>query len=191
MVDAGPARWCVLLVGFGLGCQRGPSETRASEPDPEPAAHEQVIPSPRASVMPPSEQVGGRWVSCYANYRPTNAPEREVARLAAACGPENGMIPAGPIMSGDAVDAAEGHRLEAAAGDCFRIFAVADAFVNDLGVEIMNPRGKVIASDRHGDRWPILNPDGPVCVFDPGIHTVRVRALSGKGRYALQVWRLP
>lgn len=101
------------------------------------------------------------------------------------------MVAVGPAVTGAAVDAAEEHRLEARAGDCFRIYAVADGFVGDLGVEVINPRGKAVTYDRNGDRWPILNPDGPFCLFEAGTYTVRVRALQGKGRYAMQVWRLP
>ena len=138
-----------------------------------------------------SEPVGGRWVSCYANYRPTSSPERDLARLAGACGRQNGMVEVGPAVTGEAADTAEDHRLDARAGDCFRIYAVADAFVADLGIEVINPRGKAVTYDRNGDRWPILNPDGPFCLFETGTYTVRVRALQGKGRYAMQVWRLP
>jgi hypothetical protein len=101
------------------------------------------------------------------------------------------MVPVGPAVSGDAVDSSEDHRFEAGAGDCFRIFAVADAFVSDLGVEVISPHGRAVTWDRNGDRWPVLNPDGPFCLFDAGTYTVRVRALQGKGRYALQIWRLP
>jgi len=179
MIDAGPARWYLLLLGLLLGCHG--SRTAPPSNDAEPAT----------STLRPSEPVGGRWVGCYANFRVTGAPERDVARLAALCGPENGMVPAGPIAGGEAVDAAEDHRLQAEPGDCFRIFAVADAFVTDLGVEVINPRGNAITWDRNGDRWPVLNPDGPFCLFDAGTYTVRVRALHGKGRYAMQAWRLP
>ena len=207
MIDAGPSRWWALLFGMALGCRR--SATQAPSNEAEQAGHKPqatfepdaaprelaVLPSARAepgvAVIRPSESVGGRWVSCYANFRVTGPPERDVARLAAMCGPENGMTPVGPIAGGQAVDAAEDHRLEAEAGDCFRIFAAADAFVTDLGVEVINPRGNAITWDRNGDRWPVLNPDGPFCLFDAGTYTVRVRALQGKGRYAIQTWRLP
>lgn len=208
MIDAAPARWCALLVGLGLGCQRSRTvpESNDTKPaqNPLPALFDHDGPAraiaapsgalstePAASTMRPSEPVGGRWVSCYANYRANSAPERDVARLAAMCGPENGMIPVGPIIVGNAADAAEDHHFDAHAGNCFRIFAVADAFVTDLGVEVANPRGNAITWDRNGDRWPILNPDGPFCLFDAGTYTVRVRALQGKGRYAMQIWRLP
>ena len=208
MIDAGPERWLVVLVGLGLSCQRARMEPPAGEAERSTVALEGVpardaanrepaavvaarSTEPASAVMQPSEPVGGRWVSCYANYRPTSTPERDLARLVASCGPENGMVPVGPMVSGDAADAAEDHRLEAGAGDCFRIFAVADTFVADLGIEVINPRGKAVTWDRNGDRWPVLNPDGPFCLFDAGTYTVRVRALQGKGRYALQVLRLP
>lgn len=218
MVDARPARWCVLVLAFTVSCRRsrhaGAEESAASEarPVPTPAWGDPVArvgdvdggalfargsaPSsrkvePTAAPLGSSEPVGGRWVSCYANYRPTNTPERDVERLGAACGPPNGMVAVGPAVAGDAVDGAEDHRLDARAGDCFRIFAVADAFVGDLGIEVINSRGKAVTYDRNGDRWPILNPDGPFCLFETGTYTVRVRALQGKGRYAIQIWRLP
>jgi hypothetical protein len=235
MIDAEPARWCVLMLGLELACGR--SGTAGSEPESERALAKALLAAndgapapygtgstardgldvgagsplrtasevaaaassrraersaePAAAGSRPSEPVGGRWVSCYANYRATSTPERDVARLTALCGPDNGMTPVGSIVVGEALDTAEDHRFEARAGDCFRIFAVSDAFVTDLGVEVINARGNAITWDRNGDRWPILNPDGPFCLFDAGTYTIRVRALSGKGRYAMQVWRLP
>ena len=155
-----------------------------------PAGGRLPLPGPDTGLAR-SEPVGGPWVSCYANFRATSTPERDVARLAALCGPPNGMVPVAPVTAGDAADTAENHRLEAHAGDCVRIFAVADTFVSDLGVEVINPRGNAVTWDRNGDRWPILNPDGPFCLFDAGTYTIRVRALQGRGRYAMQVWRLP
>lgn len=207
MMDGGRARCCVLLLGLASACGRARNEVPGRQ-ESAPTELERAIASEAGTPLPalggaaaalelaapefrPSEPVGGRWVSCYANYRPTSTPERDVARLAAMCGPPNGMIAVGPVRSGDALDAAEDHRLEAEAGNCFRIFAVADAFVSDLGVEVISPRGHAITWDRNGDRWPVLDPNGPFCLFDAGTYTIRARALSGQGRYALQIWRLP
>lgn len=205
----------VILLGAVSGCRRSSSEAGDQRPKSSlPAAGPVYRGELRRSVAegdgaPPraaesaslrlagldaantSEPVGGRWVSCYANFRATSTPERDVERLAALCGPPNGMVPVAPIAAGDALEASVDHRLEARAGDCFRIFAVADVFVGDLGVEVINPRGNAITWDRNGDRWPILNPDGPFCLFDSGTYTVRVRALQGRGHYAMQTWRLP
>jgi hypothetical protein len=82
------------------------------------------------------------------------------------------------------------HPFEARAGECFRLFAVGASEISDLGVEVRDPRGGPLASDHNGDRWPILNPDGPFCVLETGKYTVRVHPREGGGEFALQVWRL-
>jgi hypothetical protein len=130
-------------------------------------------------------------VTCYGNYRPTSTPERDVTRLGLLCGPANGMKPLGAMLTGEATDNAVEHPLEVRQGDCFRIFAVADSTVSDLAVVVRDPKGGPVASDHNNDRWPILNPDGPFCLVDAGKYAVEVRARQGRGRYALQIWRLP
>jgi hypothetical protein len=137
------------------------------------------------------EPVGGPWVTCYGNYRPTSTPERDVIRLGLLCGPANGMRLEGATITGEATDAVTEHAFDVRAGDCFRVLAVAGSSVPDLAVEVRNPKGVPVASDHNNDRWPILNPDGPFCLLDAGKHTVRVHARQGRGRYALQIWRLP
>jgi hypothetical protein len=97
----------------------------------------------------------------------------------------------GSTQSGEATEMAIEHPFDVRAGECFRIFAVADRTVPDLAVEVRSPKGVPVASDHNNDRWPILNPDGPFCLLDAGKHTVRVHARQGRGRYALQIWRLP
>jgi hypothetical protein len=54
-----------------------------------------------------------------------------------------------------------------------------------------DPRGMTVAVARNGDRWPILNADGPFCVFEAGNHRLQVRARQGRGAYALRLWKLP
>lgn len=137
------------------------------------------------------EPVGGPWVTCYAHFRPTSTPERDVTRLALLCGPENGMKIVGSTITADASDIPIEHPLEAKPGECFRVFAVAAPQVTDLAIEVRDPKGVPVASDHNNDRWPILNPDGPFCLLDGGKHTVRVHARQGRGSYALQIWRLP
>jgi hypothetical protein len=97
----------------------------------------------------------------------------------------------GPTLVGDASEMAIEHPFDVHAGECFRIFAVADNAAPDLSVEVRSPKGVPVASDHNNDRWPILNPDGPFCLLDAGKHTVRVHARQGRGKYALQIWRLP
>ncbi len=176
----------------------GPKPGAATEglrprPDPVPGASSLAGQSSSTAGDGASkpEPVGGPWVTCYAHFRPTTTPDRDVNRLALLCGPENGMKMVGTPLTGDASDIPVEHLLEAKPGECFRIFAVATAEVLDLAIEVRDPKGVPVASDHNGDRWPILNPDGPFCLLDGGKHTVRVHARQGKGSYALQIWRLP
>lgn len=155
-----------------------------------PSADSAVAPAPAsASARPPP--IGGTWVACYGRFRPTSTPERDVLRLGLLCGPANGMKQLGPVLQGEATEGGVEHAFEAKAGECFRLFAVADAGVSSLAVELRDPKGLPLAADHDADRWPVVNPDGPICVMDDGRYTVRVRARRGAGQYALTVWRLP
>ena len=147
--------------------------------------------SPDAGVAAGPEPVGGTWVSCYGRYRPTSTPRRDVLRLGLLCGPVNGMRLVGWTIEGEATDAATEHGLDLDAGDCLRVFAVSEQSVLDFSVEVRDPKGGLVAADRSGDRWPILNPDGPFCVMQAGRYALRVRTRQGGGRYAMQVWKLP
>lgn len=68
---------------------------------------------------------------------------------------------------------------------------MADAEVSDLSVTVKSPAGVELAADHGGDRWPILNPDGPFCATATAKLVISVRSRRGRGRYALQVWKLP
>jgi len=135
--------------------------------------------------------MGGAWVTCYGHFRPKSTPERDVMRLGLLCGPANGMRLVGSTFTGDASDVPTEHGFVARAGECFRVFAVAEASVADLGVEVRDAKGLPVASDHNSDRFPILNPDGPFCLLDVGTYSLRVHARKGRGRYAMQLWRLP
>ncbi|HEX9298033.1 MAG TPA: hypothetical protein VF881_19470 [Polyangiaceae bacterium] len=144
-----------------------------------------------ASARSGPEPVGGSWTTCYAHYRPTSTPERDVTRLGLMCGPANGMRLVGTMAQGEVGEGAVDHPLDVRPGDCFRIFAVADSQVSDLALEVRDPKGVPVASDHNNDRWPILNPDGPFCLLEGGKFTVRLHARQGMGRYAFQIWQLP
>src|SRR6266516_1256834 len=50
------------------------------------------------------DPVGGSWVTCYGNYRPSSTPERDVTRLGLLCGPANGMMLVGSTVTGEATE---------------------------------------------------------------------------------------
>jgi hypothetical protein len=115
----------------------------------------------------------------------------DVMHLGLMCGPSNGMRQV--VASGAArieSGAAREHRFEAEAGDCYRVFGVGEPAVEDLDIEVLDAAGKQLAVDTSDDRWPIVKPDGPFCVFADGQYRVVVKAQRGAGSYALEIWRL-
>ncbi len=137
--------------------------------------------------------VGGNWLRCYASFQPRTQPKLDVTRLGLMCGPVNGMKkladPPEATVDGDGGTGRQ-HAWTAEAGDCYRIFAVADPSVEDLDVEVFAPGGQRVAFDTGDDRWPLVNPDGPFCVFDAGEYRAVVKAPRSGGTYAIQIWRL-
>ena len=113
-------------------------------------------------------------------------------RLGLLCGPQNGMSKLTGSREAEIKDGGAGleHPFEAKAGECFRIFAVADPSIEDLDIEVLSPTQKRVAFDTGDDRWPVVNPEGPFCVTEEGLHGARVRAQRGIGRYAIEIWRL-
>jgi len=108
------------------------------------------------------------------------------------CGPSNGMRKAAEAREASLAEAGKEreHRFKAEPGDCYRIFAVAEPSIEDLDVEVFGPTGTKLAFDTSDDRWPIVKPDGPFCVFEGGEHRAVVRAQRGHGRYSIEIWRL-
>jgi hypothetical protein len=195
-------RWLVCLSPIlVLGCRKEPPEPRPAEIAQSSAAPTwlgtSAGPAPSASARPPRalgqpSPVGGGWLSCYGSFAPRGDPRLDVERLGQACGPPNGMVKVASFAGELADDAAlpRDHRLSAREGECFRVFAVADPTIADLDVEIFDSSRKRIAFDEGDDRWPIVKPDGPFCVFDAGEYSIRVRAPHGAGRYAVELWKL-
>ncbi len=135
--------------------------------------------------------MGGLWVSCYGGFRPSSDPLADATRLGMLCGPPSGMRQHGLAFEGEL----QGGKptviaLPVELGACYRVFAVAEAAIDDLNVVIRSPRGSVLARDDSHDRWPIVEPERPFCSFEDARFNIELSA--GKpGRYAATVWRLP
>lgn len=141
-----------------------------------------------AEAAPP---LFGPFTRCYANFRPTSTAKRDVQRLALLCGPSVGMRRLGDPFEGDASATPIETSFVAKAGECFRVFAVAEPPVTDLAVSVSGPGGAVVAEDHEESRWPIVATDGPFCVADAGPYLVRFHARHGEGRVAAEIWKLP
>ena len=80
--------------------------------------------------------------------------------------------------------------VEAKRGECYRVFAVADATVTDLDVTVHSSRGAPVAADHGEDAWPIVQPDRPFCPLEKDVYTLEIAAHRGHGRFAAEVWVL-
>lgn len=136
--------------------------------------------------------MGGLWVGCYAHFRPTSTPLQDVTRLGLLCGPANGLHPIAPAHQGTLI---EGGSIDILfpleQGQCVRAFGVSEAGLSDLDLTLLDPQGTPLGSDQIEDRWPILPPDGTLCVATSGRFQLRVTARKGSGAFAAQLWLLP
>jgi hypothetical protein len=154
----------------------------------EPSPH--AVPGGNAHERP-KNRAGGLWVSCAAGLRATGEPKKDASRLASVCGPANGMRRIGSGMEGNAREAPSRHPLPVRASTCYRVFGVADLGVTDLDVVVQSVRGTRLAADDVEDRVVMVERDRPFCSFGDEELTIEVRAKSGAGRYALEIYQLP
>ena len=133
---------------------------------------------------------GGGFESCYATFRPVGDPHEDLAQMTALCGPPNQMKPVTPVLEGSQseTDPITRYTFQGETGRCYRIFAASGNSVQDLDMAVLDPEQAVVGFDTNEDAFPILNPDGPLCLTKPGTYPVLVSVERGSGPYAIQVW---
>jgi hypothetical protein len=137
-------------------------------------------------------RVGGPWVRCYGNYKLSGDPLTDVTRLGMLCGPENGMRRVSDPIQGaiEAGKTVHTSTFDVLSGECYRVFATAEATVTDLDVDVVTRHGARVASDHGEDGWSIVQPDRPFCPLSDDTYTLEVKARLGRGRFAAEIWRL-
>jgi hypothetical protein len=131
------------------------------------------------------------WEACYSTFGPTGDAEGDLARLVRDCGATGGMRPVTTVRVGTQSDRdpVDRYTFEVPApGKCYRVYAAADAAVQDLDLLLRGPTGAAVIADVTHDSWPVLPPRGPVCFPEAGLYMLEVSVYRGAGRYALQVW---
>lgn len=133
---------------------------------------------------------GGTFESCYMTFRPTGDPHEDLAQMTALCGPPNAMKAVTPVLEGSQseTDPIARYTFQGETGRCYRIFAASGNGIEDLDMAVLDPEQAVVGFDTNEDAFPILNPDGPLCLTKPGTYTVLVSVEKGSGPYAIQVW---
>jgi hypothetical protein len=185
----------LTLAMLGLGCAR--TSPVAKAPEPAPAAAKVVLKLERgpAARLPDPMLVadgvhGGAFETCYRPFRPTGDPKSDLVQMAALCGGATSMRPVTEILEGSQAqnDPIARYTFMGELGRCYRIFSASDRGIRDLDMALLDPSHAVVGHDTNEDAFPILDPDGPVCLTRPGPYTVLVSVERGGGHYALQVW---
>jgi len=167
---------CALLF-IALACSRPVASARLTQP---------------AAAAPhgPDLLDPDTWSACYQGFEPNGIPRSDLVRITHACGSLGGMHPLTPIalQYQRADDPSHHYALDVPrSGGCYRVYATGDRHVDDLDLLISDTQGP-ITGDATRDAWPILPPQGPLCIDAPGRYLLEVSVARGAGYYALQVW---
>ncbi len=170
-------------------------EAAGSAATPRPITSASAEPAGSADpVLDADRQLeGGLFSRCSAGFAPGHDPVRDVTKLALLCGPSTGMSrlldgPQEGVVAAGGVEVRLPLALEH--GRCYRVFAVADAGVPDLHVELRSSRGTVIASDSAEGRVAVVQADRALCPPAAEEATIVIRAAAGRGSFALEAWAL-
>jgi hypothetical protein len=115
----------------------------------------------------------------------------DVGNLGRLCGVKNQQRPLTPVRTGEqsAEDAVDRYTFTGGGpGRCYRVFAVAEAGVRDLDVQVTGADGERLAADNSAQPVAMVPALEPLCLGKEGVYTVEVSVFRGSGKYALQVW---
>ena len=148
-----------------------------------------AVPSAAASQatlqLPPALPDG-----CY-NGVDADLPARaKLAALAERC--VFGMTPILPQPARLVLVKGGQHQLKFTVRDpsrCLRAAAAANRSVGELELAIEDDRGRVVAKDELPGSFALVTARGPVCAERASVHRAVVRAPSGAGEVAVQLWQ--
>ncbi len=143
-----------------------------------------------AVPLPSSDGGDPLGVGCYDGFAPRATPRIDVMRLSLSCGPVNGLTSF--ARANGTVDEAEGpfvYQWAVHRHDCYRLFAVAAAPVDDLEVEIVQLRGPRVSLTNQNRRWLVVDEGGPFCALRDGEFEAHFSTHSGHGEVSVAIWR--
>lgn len=177
----GKGRWVgvEVLAGAMLAACSG-----SSQPGPKTA------PSPTPALMMDADPETP-WSACLGRITPSGDLAESVEKIGRFCGSASGQRALSPVREGKQAEAAAADRFTFRAdrpGSCFRVYAIGGEGVTDLGVEVEDPSGQVVATDEAAGPLAAAPHREPLCVEATGVYTIEVLVTRGGGKYALQVW---
>ncbi|MDQ3037787.1 MAG: hypothetical protein M3Y87_35665 [Myxococcota bacterium] len=99
------------------------------------------------------------------------------------------MIPSEDVVRGEL---AEGERRDFTtvlrAGLCYKVLGQGGPGVRDLDLIVYDQNGVLLQRDATQDERPVIGVQRAICPQEPGLYRVEVRAVTGGGTYAAQIW---
>jgi Bacterial pre-peptidase C-terminal domain len=95
-----------------------------------------------------------------------------------------GLYQAGPVSQGTLAEGQERKVAIELPATCVAVVAVGGSGVDDLGLQLLDPEGNVIAEEMARDVQAVLRR----CVDRPGKYAVRLRMARGAGEYLVSSW---
>lgn len=177
-----------------FGCARNVPEAKA--PDAKETTKVSLEPQHGPPITLPHPMLvadsvhGGNFETCYQSFHPTGNARNDLVQMTGLCGVATSMKPVTGVIEGaqSQSDPIARFTFQAELGRCYRIFSASDRGIRDLDMAVLDPSHTVVGHDTNEDAFPIVNPDGPVCLTRAGAYTLLVSVERGTGHYALQVW---
>jgi len=127
---------------------------------------------------------------CWTGMALGGAPESLLATLADRCAPGMRAFEPGPKRV--ELGGAESSELAVAVDDtasCLRALATGGPGIDELELELVDSRDRVLGKDELEAPFALVGPRGPVCADAPGAHRARVHVTRGRGSVAFGVFR--
>lgn len=182
-----------IITGMlALGCSKAvpaPLPANPSPPGPTPTAASQAsgssapVPPPELPPRPPPD-------GCTTDVTDPGAPEPLLAAVAKSCVADMKPLAPEPLL----VSLAPGTLKDMPftitdPTKCIRAAAAGAKDVKELELTIVDRSDRILGADQLSGQVALANPDGPVCLKDPGQYRAVVRMVEGSGSVAIQVWQ--
>jgi hypothetical protein len=154
-----------------------------------------VPPEPSETARPPAMDGGAGaasgWSRCARGFHPRATPDVDVFRLGMLCGPSNGMLRWGPVLTGEVgEDGQEGkHAVRVEAGSCVQFAVVAGEHVEELELDLGPEEAPAEPPVIRERRWALVPEEGPLCVSRATTLNIALRTHAGSGPYVIAGWR--
>jgi hypothetical protein len=130
------------------------------------------------------------FATCHNTFKGADKdPSADVDAMAKGCAAVTKMAQLGSTLTGEVSEGkTASFPFPAAAGKCYRVYAVSLSAMQDFDLTVLDSLGDVVAADSTDDVSPVLAEDGKFCFKVTDAATLRATAGGGAGKFALEIW---